>query len=161
VLHKSVRVADLNLTADASGKYDLGAVISAALAQVDAAPDNSDIFESIRETQIARNHAIAEYNEIVAGLYSSAFLYTSDVNRVTGDRFAAILAHLLALPSTMARELAGMRRGDVAVSLRKRIAQITAELPEFVAADFIAKDVKEVAVQNNKVKSNEENEDDV
>jgi hypothetical protein len=131
------------VSGDASGQYDLAAVVRDAVAQADAAPANNHIIEDVRQLQIDRNHRIAEYNEILAGLFSGEQLYVDDVNRVLGDRAVAVKSRLLSLPSAMARILLGAKRDQAAATIQEKIAEIAAEIPEFDAADFRAREVRE------------------
>jgi molybdopterin-biosynthesis enzyme MoeA-like protein len=122
---------------------DLKAAIAAAVAQADAAPENSDLLEEIREVKIHRDHAIAEFNEITAALFKGSWVYQSDIDRILGDRASAAKAKILGLPNKMARVLRGTTRDQALDLLHKEVEQIEKSFPEFDPANFRATTVIE------------------
>ena len=117
---------------------DLKTAIAAAVDQADAAPENSDLLEEIRKVRIARDHAIAEFNEITAALFKGNWVYQSDVDRILCDRASAARSKLLGLPNKMARVLRGTTRDQAVDLLRKEVEQIEKSFPGFDPADFRA-----------------------
>jgi len=64
-----------------------------------------DFLEEIKVVRTARNHTIAEYNEIVAGLYAGSHIYAEEALRVSGERMVNAKAKLLSLGTALARQL--------------------------------------------------------
>jgi hypothetical protein len=134
----------LGAVVDATGdQFDLREAIARAVAQADERPDNHDILKEIRQTRIQRNHAIAEFNEITAGLYKGSCVYTSEAERILGDRMGAAKSKLLGLANRCARVLLKQKREDALKVLSDAVSEIVGEIRPFRVSDFRAKDVKE------------------
>jgi hypothetical protein len=134
----------LGASVDGDGdQFDLKDAVARAVAQADERPDNHAILEEIRRVRIDRNHAIAKFNEITAGLYKGSCVYASEAERILGDRIGAAKSRLLGLANRCARVLLKQKREDALKVLREAIAEITREIRPFRADDFRAKDVKE------------------
>jgi hypothetical protein len=134
----------LGASVDTAGaQFDLKDAIARAVAQADERPDNHDILEEIRKTRIQRNHAIAEFNEITAGLYKGTCVYASEAERILGDRIGAAKSKLLGLANRCARVLLKQKREDALKVLSDAVSEIVGEIRPFRASDFRARDVKE------------------
>jgi hypothetical protein len=122
---------------------DLKTAIAIAVDQADTTPENGDLLEEIRNVRIARDHAIAEFNEITASLFKGSWVYQADVDRILCDRASAARSKLLGLPNKMARVLRGTTLNQAVVLLRKEVEQIEKSFPEFDPANFRATSVIE------------------
>jgi hypothetical protein len=117
--------------------------LQACVEKAEATPDNADLLSAIRQTRINRNHAIAEYNEIQAGLYKGTVAYAHEVERVLSDRSAVIRSKLLGLANLTARMLLMQSRADAVSILEKAITPIAKECRPSNADDFKAKEVQD------------------
>ena len=59
-------------------------MVANALERAEHKPANDDLLAQIRQTRIDRDMAIAEHNEIEAGLFKGSFVYVSDTTRIVG-----------------------------------------------------------------------------
>jgi phage terminase Nu1 subunit (DNA packaging protein) len=106
--------------------------------------DNADMVAAIRRVRTQRDHTVAEFNEIVADLFSGKCVYACDIERVLGDRSVAARSKLLGLPQLLTRVVLGTG-SRAAGHLTEAVEQIAAEIKPFDASDFRAKEVRDRA----------------
>ena len=149
LVHSSELEYVLRASVEATGddQFDLKEAVARAVAEADERPDNSDILQEIRQTRIQRNHAIAEFNEVTAGLCKGTWVYASETERILGNRIGAARSKLLGLPNRTARVLLKAKPEDALEVLREAIAEIIREIRPFRASDFRAREVQDRGVE--------------